>query len=89
MRYAVCPRCWLRIRDPKHEEDAKDNCPRCFGRLGIEVPLYRTAGPGPRVRPLADAPPLREVRPRATSTTLGRGAVHGGAAPTGGASAPD
>ena len=44
MRYAVCPRCWLRMRDPENEEEAKDNCPRCLGRLGMQVPLYRTAG---------------------------------------------
>ncbi len=45
MRYAVCPRCWLKMRDPDNQEDAKDYCPRCLGRLGMQVPLYRTAGP--------------------------------------------
>ena len=52
MRYAVCPRCWLRMRDPENEDDAKANCPRCLGRLGMEVPLYRTAGSARQSRPV-------------------------------------
>jgi hypothetical protein len=60
MRYAVCPRCWLKMKDPDNEEEAKDYCPRCLGRLGMQVPLYRTAGPARPARiPLETRDPSR------------------------------
>jgi hypothetical protein len=72
MRYAVCPRCWMRIRDPENPEEAKDNCPRCLGRLGMQVPLYRTAGPSRRVKHFDESPPPSTdapVEPHARGST--------------------
>jgi hypothetical protein len=39
MRHLECPRCGLSI-EQRTVRAAFENCPRCLGRDGVEIPLF-------------------------------------------------
>ena len=61
MSYLNCPQCGLSIR--LHAGNLLlENCPRCRGRRGVAVPMYRTERPRP---PRLGSPPARDATSKA------------------------
>ena len=44
MSYLNCPRCQLALRE-RDGHAGPESCPRCVGRLGVAVPLFRSRYP--------------------------------------------
>lgn len=42
MAYMNCPRCQLSVRAPAEPGALWENCPRCFGREALVVPVFVT-----------------------------------------------
>jgi rRNA maturation protein Nop10 len=44
MPYLLCPRCGLRLYSAARYSST-DNCPRCLGRVGVDIPPHEEPRP--------------------------------------------